>query len=189
MAPALQLRPTRSHVLPFLMALFPLLWWVHRGAHTAAVRPSGEALSLTAVATAVAGRVLLSYLCGVAVATLSGVRTTPPSNRYIRAVFFPTDRTLRVLAVLLGAIGVYFVTALLTPIPPMIDDALTPFGVALGWPLFVAVLGLYAVGNAIGTVPLAVQGLVVAGTLSLIAVWVFTLATWLSGVAANRPSP
>lgn len=165
----LALRPTRGHVLPALVALFPAEWFVLRAAGTAAVR--GGPVPVRDLVAGSLGALLLAYALSVAVA--SAARTREPSGALARA-FHPTDATLAVLGVVLAGIAGYFLASLyVVPTGPL-ASVFAALGVLVGLPFVLAYAASVAAGNALGLGGLGTPAVVVG--LAASAVWTFALA-------------
>lgn len=165
----LALRPTRGHVLPALVALFPAEWFVLRAVGTAAVR-DGPVPARDLVAGSL-GALLLAYAVSVAVA--SAARTRGPDGALARALR-PTDATLAVLAVVLAGTAGYFVASLFVVPTGPLGSVFAALGVLVGLPLVLAHAASVAAGNALGLDGLGTAAVVVG--LAASAVWTFGLA-------------
>lgn len=175
------LRPRRRLAAPFLAVLYPLLWLAVRGTATDRGR-SVAGGSLRGLAF-MAGAAILSYL--VAVAVTAAVRPDPDAlPGWARALVAPSTGTLLLVAGASLAVAAYVVGAPALHVPRWFDAAARVVGIALGWPLVAVTLGLYAVGNAAPALQRAfhLQVLVTLGGVSLSAVWLLLLSSWLAAL-------
>jgi hypothetical protein len=180
-------RPRRELALPFLMAAFPLLYFVYRDASAACPAGTG-CLDLEHVGYALAG-LAASYLLAVALLALLDVRALAADYGYARLAFRPTDGTLLVLGVLVGAVAAYAVATLVARVPTWLDQFLTPLGLIVGLPFAAIAAGMTLVGSAVGKEPsMAVQFAVVGVSLALTGAWVFLLATGAAGLLTGAVS-
>ena len=168
---ALALRPTREHVLPALLVLFPAEWFVLRAVGTAAVREGPVPVGWLVVGTV--GGLVAAY--PVAVAAVTAARALEPGG-LVAAALHPSDRTLAVLGGLLAAAAGYLLVALFAvPTGPLATVAAAA-GALLGLPLVLAYAASVAAGNAVGFgLPLETAAVVVGLAAS---------AAWTLGVAA-----
>ncbi|MFB6123451.1 MAG: hypothetical protein ABEJ78_08335 [Haloferacaceae archaeon] len=171
------LRPRRRLALPFLVALYPSLWLTVRGTGVARGPPADPPRFVASVVGAVA----LSYLVAALVTALIPLDAASLPPRVHRVVA-PPNATLLVVGVVTLALGVYVGGSFVVEFPRWLDGAARVVGVALGWPLVLATLGLHAVGNAAPAlrVPFAVELFVTLVGVATSAVWVVVLSGWLA---------
>lgn len=173
------LYPNRSLVFPFSIVFFPMIWFVIRETPVRVVdgrrvvTPLSRTISLSIVA------VVVSYLIA---ATL--VSATAPRNGSLtswqRVIFRPTDDVLVTLIVLWSTFAAYVALESTVALPWWSELVV---GIPLLWPLFVAILLTYAVGNAAPTLQaFAVQASFTVVGLALSAVWIYLLSTGIASV-------
>jgi hypothetical protein len=171
--PSVALRPTREHVLPALVVLFPAEWFVLRSVGTAAVRdgsvPVGE------LVTGSVGSLSLASLVAVAVVSTTRASGLGRPSGPFAAVCRPDDRTLAVLAVVLvGAAGYFLAVLFVTPTGSP-GAAFAAVGLAFGLPLVLAYAASVAAANVLGVSGLGTAAAVVGLAAS---------AVWTVGVSA-----
>lgn len=166
---------------PFAAVLFPLLWFVYRDA-TGVDR---FATSSPRILALVGAAVLVSYAAAVVVGAVIDSAAGAPSRT--KPLFAPSNGALTVVAVVSTLLGLYLLGDATGVVPRWLTTVLTPVGIAVGWPMLVAILATYAVGNALGTeLPLAVEGAVVAVGIVASVAWLFVLASWFAAFATGR---
>lgn len=173
---SIALRPTREHVLPALVVLFPAEWFVLRAAGTAATRQGP--LPVRELVLGSLGALVVAYLAGVAVVSVT--RTRAPGG-VVGAALHPSDRTLAVLGVVLAGAATYLLVSLfVTPGGPL-GAVLAAVGLLFGLPLVLTYAASVAAGNLLG-LPLWVETVAVVVGLAASAVWTFGLAVALGGL-------
>lgn len=166
---------------PFAAVLCPILWFVYRDA-TGVAR---FATSLPRVLALALGAVVGSYAAATVVATAVGPTTAASAGR-LQPLLAPSNTALAVVAVVGASLGAFLVADALGVVPGWLTTVLAPLGVAVGWPVLVAVAATYAAGNALGTeLPFLVQaGLVAVGIVCSVA-WLFLCSSWLAPLAGD----
>lgn len=174
------LRPRRSLAFPFVVTLFPLLWTAVRG--TTIGRGRGFAPDSLGFLAYVVGAVTVSYLVAAAVTAAVGV-DAESLPVWAGRLLDPSNATLAVVGAVSVVLVAYVGGSFLVEFPDPVDEAARGVGVVLGWPLVVAVVATYAVGNAFPSlaVPFVVELAVTLAGVALSAVWIFCLS---AGVAA-----
>lgn len=175
------LRPRRDLTLPLLAFAVPATYFVYRNA-TISCSSGRPCLDLTHTGYTL-GVLAGSYLLAVVVLAVVDLSRAVDRHPYAHLAFRPTDRTLAVLAVLVGAIATYLLATLVTTIPAWMDLVLAPFGLIVGLPFALTSATMTVVANAASNEPsIPVQMAVVAVSLSLTGVWLFVLATGTAGL-------
>lgn len=178
----LAFRPTREHVLPALVALFPGEWFVLRSIGTAAIRDGPVPLRELAVGSL--GAFVVAYLVAVAAVSVTRAWEVGRSHGHLVAALHPSDRTLAVLGVfLLGAAG-YFLASLFVTFTGLLGAAFAVVGLLFGLPFVLAFTASVAVTNAFGVQGLGTAAAVVG--LAASAVWTFGLAVVAGRFLARR---
>lgn len=167
----LALRPTREHVLPALLVLFPAEWFVLRAVGTAAVREGPVPVGWLVAGTV--GGIVAAY--PVAVAAVTAARALEPGG-VVAAALDPSDRTLTVLGCLLAAAAGYLLVALFVVPTGPLATAAAAAGVLLGLPLVLAYTAAIAAGNAVGAGPPVVETTAVVVGLAASAAWTLGVA-------------
>lgn len=172
-------RPHRSLAFPFVVVLFPFLWFVVRDAGIAAT--TGSANPARALALA-AGAVVTSYVAAAAVVATLGIRRgSVPA--WTTSLLRPSNATLAVFGAISLALGGYVVVGSAVAFPQWFESVAALVGVVLGWPLVAVYAGTVAVGNAVGTqLPFAVETTAVGVGVALSASWLFVLSGWFVAV-------
>jgi hypothetical protein len=156
-------------VLPALVVLFPAEWFVLRSVGTAAIRqdpiPAGELVAGSLAALAAA------YLVSVGVVSAVRASATPP---LVDAVLRPSNRTLRVLGVVLVGAAGYFLLSLFVTVTGPLGTGLAVVGLLFGLPLVLAYTASVAVTNVLGVDGIGPVAVVVG--LAASAVWTVGLA-------------
>lgn len=178
--PAL-LRPTRAMAFPFLAVLFPLLWFVYRDA----AGVYRFVTSLPRILAFVGAALIASYAAAVVLGAAVGPADGSPGR--LKPLRAPSNGALVVVAVVSALLGLYLLVDATGVVPGWLTTVLAPAGIAVGWPMLVAALATYAVGNALGTeLPLIVEaGFIALGIVASVA-WLFGLASWFAAFATGR---
>lgn len=171
----------RRLALPLVVLASPPLFLLYRE-----VRICGTPVGCRSLALAGYALVLLAALLAAATVARRVAAGRAPGWLAPR----PDDRTLGVLAAIVGALAAFLVAAAAGVVPGWLGDALAPVGVLLGFPLVVVQAVLVGVGNAVGIPPRAVQLLAVVVGVGLSGAWWYLLAgsaaRWLSRVVGPR---
>lgn len=172
-------RPTRRHVFPFIVAFFPMVWFVFRDSPVRVVDGQRVVTPLSRTVALALLAVVASYTIAVTV-MLVVVSPGESSPTWQRMLFRPTNDTLVVLVGLCLVFVAYVTFEAITELPWWAELVV---GIPLLWPLLAAILVTFAVGNAVpGLQSFALQvGFTVIG-LSLSAAWVFLLSTGFARV-------
>lgn len=157
----------RAMVLPFLVALFPSLWFVNRNVTSDVLPPAVEPTT-----GRIAGALALAVLGSIAVAIVAGtvlreVAADREGSR-LRRIVHPDDETLRVLALLLLVVFAWATVALGGIGPDWLEYAFWPVMIVVGLPFLLLA-------------PLAISSWawVVLG-LALCAVWLSVLSVTIA---------
>ena len=157
----------RAMILPFLMALFPSLWFVNRNVTSDVLPPAVEP-----TAGRIAGALALAVLGSVAVAIVAGIILrefgADREGSWLRRVVHPDDETLRILALLLVVVFAWATVALGGVGPDWLEYAFWPVMIVVGLPFLL--LAPLAIGSWVW---------VVLG-LALCAVWLSVLSVGLA---------
>lgn len=167
----LALRPTREHVLPALVVLFPAEWFVLRSVGTAAVRQGP--LPVRELVVGSLGALAAAYLASVVVVSTVRVADVSPTG-LPAAAFDPSDRTLAVLGVVLAGAAGYFLASLFVTVRGLPGTVLAAVGLPFGLPLVLTYAASVAVTNATG----------VGGGTAAVVVGLAASAVWTFGLAA-----
>ena len=173
-------RPRRTLAFPFVVVLFPLLWFVMREAGIGAVgRPVTDVLPQVVALTAVA--LAVSYTLAV----LADAAVIPDAEMVpsrARPLVSPSNRTIATFAAVSLALVAYIVASSVVAFPGWFDALASAVGVVVGWPLLLIVLATFAVGNAVPALQdaFAIQVALVAVGVALSATWLFLLSGWLA---------
>lgn len=161
-------------MFPFSVAFFPTIWFVYRDAGVRVVDGQQVTTPLSRTLSLAAAAVVACYV--VAVVVVSAIETRDESDsRWRRILFRPTNDTIVVLVVLWSTIGAYIALDSTVSLP---FESELVVGIPLLWPLLVAVLSTYAVGNAFPALQaFAVQAAFAVVGLALSAAWIFLLST------------
>lgn len=181
MSLAARFGPYRSLVFPFVLVLFPLLWFVNRevGIATATTSRPGTEIRLAAVESTVVAVAVSLVAAIVVVAVLRLASVDVPSRA--RPFFLPSSGTLAVFT----GLSLAFWAAAAFELP----RALPAWGYLLFellflWPLVAVHTGMIVVGNAlVGEPSLAVQSVVVGVGVALSTAWLFLLSRWIAAIA------
>lgn len=174
-------RPRRHLVFPFVLALYPSLWFVFRDLDIRSGAGFAPSLFIRTLALLV-GAVLVSYAFAVVASELLNVRPESVPS-WARRFVAPSNATLAVFSTISLAIGTYAVAGSVVSLPNWLDTVAMGIGIVVGWPVFVVVLLAFAVGNAVGGgLPLVVQSLFVVVGIALSTTWLFVLSGWLAAV-------
>jgi cellobiose-specific phosphotransferase system component IIC len=165
----LSLRPTRGHVLPALVVLFPAEWFVLRSVGTAAVRDGPVPVGELVVGSLLA--LVAAYVASVV--AVSVARTRNPGG-VVGTALNPSDRTLAVLGVVLAGAGGYLLASLFVTATGPLGTGLAAVGLLFGLPLVLAYTASVAVTNALGVGGIGTIAVVVG--LAASALWTFGLA-------------
>ena len=186
------LQPNRALAFPFAAVLSVLLWFLNRDVGIRLGR-ADLAVNWSRVALLAVLAVVGSYVvAALVVAGLDGTGRRAPA--WTSPLVSPSAATLIVFAAISASLGVYLVGGSVASVPNWVDLVATPVGVVVGWPVLVAVLASYAIGNALGSdLPLLVEaGIVTVGIVVAVA-WVFLLSSWFvtlsDGIVARVTSP
>lgn len=176
------LRPARRLVFPFTVVCAPAVWFVYGDA---GVRIEDGQRVLTPLSRTVALAVLAllaSYVVAVVVA--SAVRSRDGFDTpWGRILFRPTNGTLLALAVLWSVVVGYVALDSAVDLP---YESELVVGIPLLWPLLVALISMYALGNAVLVLrAFAVQATFTTLGFALSAAWLFLLATGIDRVVST----
>lgn len=163
------LRPTRAHVLPALVVLFPAGWFVLRSVGTAAVRDGPVPVGELVVGSVLA--LIAAYVAGVVAASVA--RTGNPGG-VVGTALHPSDRTLAVLGVVLAGACGYVLASLFVTVTGPLGTGFAAVGLLFGLPLVLAYAASVAVTNALGVGGIGTAAVVVG--LATSALWTFGLA-------------
>ena len=166
--------------MPLLVLAVPTLYFVYRDAAIGC--PPGQTCLELAHLGAAAGGLTIGYLVASVALAVVDADALADRSALARVAFRPTDRTLAVLALLVGGLVAYLAGSAAATIPGWLDGALAPVGLLVGLPFAVAYVAMTLVGSALGYEPsLAVQSVVVAVGLAATGAWLFVLATGTAG--------
>lgn len=180
LVPLRALRPRRTLAFPFVVVLFPLLWFVLREAGIGAVgRPVTDVLPRIAALAAVALTVSYTLAVLVDAAAVPDAESVPP---WARPLFTPSNRALATFAAVSLALVAYIVAGSLVAFPGWFDALASAVGVVVGWPLLLVVFATFAVGNAVPALQdaFAIQVALVGTGVALSATWLFLLSGWIT---------
>lgn len=179
-------RPVRRLAFPFVVVLYPLLWFVLRDAGIAAsgqpapaVLPQTLALALTAV--------VVSYIVAVAVAAMLASEPGSASG-WTRQLLFPSDGALVTFTAVSVALGAFIVVGSAFAFPGWFETVATVVGGVIGWPLIVVYGGTIVVENALGGQSAAVEFVAVGIGVALSVAWLFLLSGWIAAIVRRTDS-
>lgn len=176
---ARSLRPDRRLVFPFLVVCFPMIWFVFRDAGVRVVEGQRVMTPFSRTLALAIAAIVASYAVSVVVVSAIGPpdgSTTP----WHRVLFRPTDGTLLVLVVLWSTIVAYVALSSTANLPFWSELVV---GIPLLWPLLLAILVTFAVGNAAPALQAFwVQAAFAVVGLALSAGWTFVLSTGIARV-------
>jgi hypothetical protein len=167
------LRPSRKFVFPFLVSFFPMIWFVYRDSGVRVEDGQRVMTSLSRTLTLTIVAVVAAYAVAVVVSSTIASRGVLSSS-WQRRLFQPTNGSLVALVVLWSVLVGYI--ALNSTVDLPFGSELV-VGIPLLWPLLVAILVTYAVGNAFPVLQsFWIQAAFAVIGLALSAMWIFLLS-------------
>lgn len=171
----LSVSPHRSLVFPFVVLLYPLLYFI--GGETGLISPY-ESVSETPIRilALIMGAVVVSCVFSIVLVAALGVRTGTVTG-WEHLLFRPSERVMGIFLLIALIPPAYFFAGLVVDLPPWTELAI---GIPFAWPAFVVLIGMYAVENAGLTLPYLAQILIIGLGISLSVAWMFLLANWFA---------
>lgn len=172
---AASLEPRRTQILPSMMVLAPLLWFIYRSA--TAPRGATVAIDLTPRTSlwVVGGSIVISYILGAAVAAMV-TDNIKPNRPLVGKLAHPTTGMLGVITIVAVAVVLYLLAIQSVAFPAWVTTILEPLGLLLALPLAIIYGGTIVVGNLLGVDAVILEAIAVAVGVSSSVVWVFLLA-------------
>lgn len=169
------LTPRRTLILPMLIILAPLLWFVYRGATAPQQDIVTIELAARTVLITVSGSIVVSYILGAAVATWL-TDTIKPTRPLVGNLAHPRTGVLALVTTVGVAMVVYLVAIQIIEFPGWVTPILEPLGLLVALPLAIIYSGTIVVGSGLAVDAFTLEAIAVAVGVSSSVVWVFLLA-------------
>lgn len=169
------LRPRRTLILPMLIVLAPVLWFLYRGATAPPQAIVTIELAPGTFLVTVSGSIIGSYILGGAVAT-GLTDNVKPNRQLVGDLAHPRSGVLVLVTTVGVAVVVYLVAIQIIEFPRWVTSILEPLGLLLALPLAIIYAGTIVVGNVLQINAFTLEAIAVAMGVSTSVVWVFLLA-------------